>query len=183
MTLQLVHSVDEWPMTWTTLLASVAPPACTARFAGTMTSWNLLNSSAWLQPCELCLLRICGCQARLQVNSGDLDPMVSDFAVPSFAPFDTSLHVKLCGFLHVSYSRHSEFECWRRFVCQLHLTMACGLCVDVFTTAFAMLYTLTANFSGRSYQPPIFGGAKPLRHYAWQKQEYSTHYSLWRSVE
>ena len=35
--------------------ASVAPLACTASFAGTMTPWNFLNSSAWLQPCELCL--------------------------------------------------------------------------------------------------------------------------------
>ena len=52
-----VHSVGEWPVAWMILLASVAPLACTASFAGTMTSWNFLNSSAWLQPCELCLLQ------------------------------------------------------------------------------------------------------------------------------
>ena len=61
-----------------------------------------------------------------------------------------------------------------------------GLCFDAFTTAFAMLYILTANISGRYYQPPHLGGCwsvKPLRQYAWQRQEYSNHYSRWRSAE
>ena len=67
-------------------------------------------------------------------------------------------------FLRFSYSRYSELGCWRRFICLLHLIMACDLCFDVFTTAFVMIYTWTANLTGRYYPPPQPGGVGLLHH-------------------
>ena len=72
-TLQMVHSVGEWPVARMILLASVCFLARTAGFAGTMMPCeSCLPLPVFNEPCEQPNF---GMSARLQFDSGDIDYM------------------------------------------------------------------------------------------------------------